>query len=69
MADSGIEKELKECPFCGGELFIAEIRLGQYKVFCKNDCFILPSNDYEFFTSRKQAVQAANKRSYDNDMR
>ena len=62
-------EELLSCPFCGGRLFVCEVRPANWKVFCENDCFSMPSRFDVFFTSREQAIEKANKRYSDYDLK
>ena len=63
-------RELKPCPFCGGEAYICKENIPYqptlYAVDCGNDdCQVAPSTD--FFTDKAKAIETWNRRVTDDD--
>lgn len=52
-------KELKPCPFCGGEVYIVKGVTGLHMIFCE-DCGLTAS--FQNKEGKKEAIKAWNRR-------
>lgn len=60
-------KELKQCPFCGGEAYVQkhdfDMLNSTYGVICLECC----CETYQFYNTQEMAIEAWNKRVKDGE--
>lgn len=62
--------ELKPCPFCGSyKVHVIEHKYHNLSDSYGVGCFNCKTNSYQFFNSRKEAIEAWNRRTKNDEQR